>query len=439
MTSFFDLFKWDRFVATSVIELLFWLLAAIAVLFGISGLLNGLALVQLAPVSALLAIAFSIIGTLAAIVAARVACEAVVMLFRVNENLMDIRDSLATPSERAPVVAAPAPVVEDPFVMAFEEMLPAPPEPVAPPVATRAEGRWSETRAPAPRAPETARVAEPRPEGKSSETSSLEARLAEIRARRDGVAAAAARAAATTAAPAVTDAGLAGARLHLEEAAAPKWEAPPVMSGRREETKPEPVKAATVEVKPPVVETKAVAPKPPEARGPDAKAADAKAADAKAADAKTADAKASEPKAVEQKVVDIKATDGKASEAKPPAQPVPDVQAPAAKAGEVEAPEVKAPDVKTPEIKTPDPKRGESRKADSRKTAKLADAAVMKAVEEALVEAVKEVPQDMPRDAATEATERLVQEATKALVDEAEATIVAAGPAPEKQKADDAA
>ncbi|MET4634082.1 DUF4282 domain-containing protein [Kaistia defluvii] len=404
MTSFFDLFKWDRFVATSVIELLFWLLAAIAVLFGISGLLNGLALVQLAPVNALLAIAFSIIGTLAAIVAARVACEAVIMLFRVNENLMDIRDNIAAPPERAPFVAAPVPVVEDPFVMAFEEMLPAPPEPVTAPVATRAEGRWSETRAPAARTSETARVPEPRLEGKSSETSSLEARLAEIRARRDGVAAAAARAAATTAAPAVTDAGLAGARLHLEEAAAPKWEAPPVISARRDEAKPEPVKAAAVEVKPPGVETKPAI-----------------------ATAPIAEAKPVEPKAPEVKPAEVKASDPKAVETK-----APDVQAPAAKAAEAVASEVKA-----PEVKAPEPKRGESKKADSKKTAKLADAAVMKAVEEALVEVVQEAPQDTPKDAATEAADRLVEEATKALVDAAEATIVAAEP--EKQKTNDAA
>ncbi|MBN9026728.1 MAG: DUF4282 domain-containing protein, partial [Rhizobiales bacterium] len=121
MTSFLDLFKWDRFVATSVIELLFWLLAAIAVLFGVSGLLNGLALVQLAPVAALITIAVSIIGTLAAVVLARVACEAVIMLFRVNENLMDIRDSLANAAERSPYVVAEALVILDPIAAVVED------------------------------------------------------------------------------------------------------------------------------------------------------------------------------------------------------------------------------------------------------------------------------------------------------------------------------
>lgn len=229
MISFLDLFKWDRFVATSVIELLFWLLAAIAVLFGISGLLSGLALVQIAPGHGLLAIAGSIIGTLAAIVAARVVCEAVVMLFRVNENLMDIRDSLANAPERQPhAIEVPA---LDPYAAAIEAMLPEPPRPAAAttPPPGRAENRWGEPRPPEPHPPEL-RAQEPRQEPKaeprssearaaetrSSETASLEARLAEIRARRE---AAAARV--STPPSQSLDAGLAGARAHLEEAAAP--------------------------------------------------------------------------------------------------------------------------------------------------------------------------------------------------------------------------
>lgn len=235
MISFLDLFKWDRFVATSVIELLFWLLAAIAVLFGISGLLSGLALVQIAPGHGLLAIAGSMIGTLAAIVAARVVCEAVVMLFRVNENLMDIRDSLANAAERQPhAIEVPA---LDPYAAAIEAMLPEPPRPAAAttPPPSRAENRWGEPRPPEPHPPEP-RAQEPRQEPKaeprssearaaearSSETASLEARLAEIRARRE---AAAARV--STPPSQSLDAGLAGARAHLEEAAAPKWEGPP--------------------------------------------------------------------------------------------------------------------------------------------------------------------------------------------------------------------
>lgn len=104
MNSFFDVFKWDRFVAPSAMELLFWLVSAIAVLFGVWGLSSGIAMVETAPVPGLVLISVSIIGTLAGIVAARIACEAVVILFRVNENLMDIAERGFT--------AMPAPIVE---------------------------------------------------------------------------------------------------------------------------------------------------------------------------------------------------------------------------------------------------------------------------------------------------------------------------------------
>ncbi|HWJ74546.1 MAG TPA: DUF4282 domain-containing protein [Kaistia sp.] len=97
MNSFFDVFKWDRFVAPSAMELLFWLVSAVAVLFGIWGLAAGIAMVGDNALPGLILIAVSIIGTLVGVIAARVACEAVVILFRVNENLMDIaeRGSLA--------------------------------------------------------------------------------------------------------------------------------------------------------------------------------------------------------------------------------------------------------------------------------------------------------------------------------------------------------
>ena len=421
MTSFFDLFKWDRFVATSVIELLFWLLAAIAVLFGISGLLNGVALVQLAPVSALLAIAFSIIGTLAAIVAARVVCEAVIMLFRLNENLMDIRDHLAPPAERPPAAAGAAPVAEDPFVVAFEEMLPAPPAHAVSPVTAPAEGRRNETRAQASPPPEA------RPEGRSSETSSLEARLAEIRARREGVAAAAARAAATTAGPAATDAGLAGARHHLEEAAGPHWEADSAVEVPDEDSTPEKAMAPDVEAlmaeavkaaAAKIPERKASAPDVPQLTGPGAPEAEAP---------QIAAGPVKRPPML-----------GPYPGSPVPRQPsdaVPEVHATTASHPENSVPEVKAPAAQAAE-----PRHEEARKPDTPRAVKFSEDAVVKAIEAALVAEVAQVPRDEVSDAA----DRLVDEAIKSLSAEAsasepETTTVASGPAAGKPKTTDAA
>ncbi|WP_051231591.1 DUF4282 domain-containing protein [Kaistia adipata] len=194
MISFLDLFKWDRFVATSFIELLFWLLTAIAVLLGVAGVVGGVVQVAADPAGGLLAIALSILGGFAGIVMARTLCEAVIMLFRVNENLMDIRDGLAPAAERhAPAPHAAVPPVEpvEParsFADVLELAL-AEPEPVSAMPPQSFDLDWQE-----PLAPEPGPV-EPKPvEPKSPETSSLEARLAEIRARREGGAAASARA-----------------------------------------------------------------------------------------------------------------------------------------------------------------------------------------------------------------------------------------------------
>jgi hypothetical protein len=192
MISFLDLFKWDRFVATSFVELLFWLLTAVAVLLGITGVIGGVAQIAADPTGGLIAIAVSILGGLAGIVAARTLCEAVIMLFRVNENLMDIRDNLAPAHEpHAPAHVPPAPqfALAEPVepVRSFADVLEqalAEPDPAVMMPSVSLEPDWS---VPPP--------AQPRPpEPKSPETSSLEARLAEIRARREGVAGAASRA-----------------------------------------------------------------------------------------------------------------------------------------------------------------------------------------------------------------------------------------------------
>lgn len=227
MISFLDLFKWDRFVATSVIELLFWLLAAIAVLFGVSALIDGVALVSSNPVAGLLAIAVSIVGALAGIVAARVVCEAVIMVFRVNENLMDIRDNLSTAVERqlpSPgLELAEAPGIDDrrlteaTFAVGLENALAgiavaAEEAPAPVPAPARSESRWVEPHAP-----------EPRVEPRSSETGSLEARLADIRSRRES-ASTSGRGGEPAPAQLPGMTGSVGRPARPEDPAAPKWE-----------------------------------------------------------------------------------------------------------------------------------------------------------------------------------------------------------------------
>ncbi|WP_018183724.1 DUF4282 domain-containing protein [Kaistia granuli] len=308
MISFLDLFKWDRFVATSFIELLFWLLAAIAVLFGVSGLIGGITLASVDPAGGLLAIAVSIIGGFAGIVAARVACEAVIMLFRVNENLMDIRDNLGAIERHAPVpaaapLAAVAPVAPE---LSFAEVLEvALSEPMDVGPIGAGEGRRGDTRS---------------AEARSAETSSLEARLADIRARRESVSA---TARAAEPAPAVSrpPAASAGTKAHLEEPAAPAWVAPPHVEPSVD-GKPAEARSAAPDVRPAtgprIAEARQAESRKVEARKPVAKdetpAAERKPADPasgtppvaepRPAGAKSKDAATEDAKAVAEKLVD---------------------------------------------------------------------------------------------------------------------------------------
>ncbi|MCX5515627.1 hypothetical protein C3941_06745 [Kaistia algarum] len=101
MNSFFDIFRWDRFVATNAIEVLFWLVAGLSVLGGGYGVLAGVHSLQADEVGGLIVIALSIIGGVTGIVFARILCEAIVILFRINDNLADLveRDADAPASD----------------------------------------------------------------------------------------------------------------------------------------------------------------------------------------------------------------------------------------------------------------------------------------------------------------------------------------------------
>ncbi len=44
MIDFRDLFQWERFITPSIIKIFYWLAVVISILFGLSGMLSGLAL-----------------------------------------------------------------------------------------------------------------------------------------------------------------------------------------------------------------------------------------------------------------------------------------------------------------------------------------------------------------------------------------------------------
>jgi Domain of unknown function (DUF4282) len=87
-----DLFQWERFITPSIIKVFYWLAVIITVVFGLSGILSGLALLVQAPLPGLLLIASSVIGTLLAVIFVRIVAEFVLITFRINEHLGAIRN-----------------------------------------------------------------------------------------------------------------------------------------------------------------------------------------------------------------------------------------------------------------------------------------------------------------------------------------------------------
>ena len=92
MFEFRDLFQWDRFITPTIIKTFYWLVMALIVLFGISGIFSGLAAMAVNPFGGFLAVLSSIAGVMVGIVFARISAEFVLIVFRINEHLGAIRD-----------------------------------------------------------------------------------------------------------------------------------------------------------------------------------------------------------------------------------------------------------------------------------------------------------------------------------------------------------
>ena len=87
-----DLFQWERFITPSIIKVFYWLAVIIMVVAGLSGILSGLAIMMLQPISGLFMIISSLIGMLAGVIFVRIISEFVLITFRINEHLGAIRN-----------------------------------------------------------------------------------------------------------------------------------------------------------------------------------------------------------------------------------------------------------------------------------------------------------------------------------------------------------
>jgi hypothetical protein len=92
MFEFRDLFQWDRFITPTIIKTFYWLVIALIVLFGISGIFNGLAAMAISPFGGFIVLLGSIASMLVGIIFSRIAAEFILIVFRINEHLGAIRD-----------------------------------------------------------------------------------------------------------------------------------------------------------------------------------------------------------------------------------------------------------------------------------------------------------------------------------------------------------
>ncbi len=86
-----DLFQWERFITPSVIKIFYWLALAVVVLTGLRGLVAGLFEMTASLVDGILAMIGALLMMVIGIFMARIAAEFVLIVFRINEHLGEIR------------------------------------------------------------------------------------------------------------------------------------------------------------------------------------------------------------------------------------------------------------------------------------------------------------------------------------------------------------
>jgi hypothetical protein len=87
-----DLFQWERFITPSIIKVFYLLAVIIMVVFGLSGILSGLVMMMLQPITGLFLVVSSVIGMLVGVIFVRILSEFVLITFRINEHLGAIRN-----------------------------------------------------------------------------------------------------------------------------------------------------------------------------------------------------------------------------------------------------------------------------------------------------------------------------------------------------------
>ena len=89
-----DLLQWDRFIAPAAIRTFYTLTVILLVVAGLAGVASALQLLQFSPVSGVVMMAVSVIGTVVGILGVRIGCEFVLVTFRINDHLGAMRNRI---------------------------------------------------------------------------------------------------------------------------------------------------------------------------------------------------------------------------------------------------------------------------------------------------------------------------------------------------------
>jgi len=86
-----DLLQWERFISPAIIRTFYTVVVILLVVAGLGGIGSAAQLVQLSPLAGIVMGLVSVLGAFAGILAVRIACEFVLVTFRINDHLGAMR------------------------------------------------------------------------------------------------------------------------------------------------------------------------------------------------------------------------------------------------------------------------------------------------------------------------------------------------------------
>jgi hypothetical protein len=89
-----DLLQWERFISPTIIRTFYAVACVLLVIAGLGGIGSALQLMQLSPIAGVVMALVSVLGAFVGILAMRVACEFVLVTFRINDHLGALRNRI---------------------------------------------------------------------------------------------------------------------------------------------------------------------------------------------------------------------------------------------------------------------------------------------------------------------------------------------------------